>query len=223
LGMSQHHSFGVYGYGHGHSYQPMDQPSMFSNDNTNNNNEIWAFSANGGMYDYGSRSTSGSAFDHPTPAPMSGSLAGSPIELPEAEEGFASPGTRKVDDSVSVTQDVDDDELPIDEALSDRPSCGQPEGSEDENRTITAPGTPCAWSISLANYTDHQLLSDFPNPKILIRDQGFSIPRAPFSHWFSNLLCGGSPSLKSMFSFNTFLQVAKSVLRIFAGMSVCDG
>jgi len=139
LGMSSHHPFGAYGYGHGHSYQPMDQSSMFSS-----NNEIWAFSANGGIYDHGSRSGSGSAFDHPTPAPMPGSLAASPAQQPQIYEGFASPGVRKVDDDVMVTHGVEDHELPIDDALSDRPSCGQPEGSEDEDRTITAPGTPYA-------------------------------------------------------------------------------
>lgn len=140
LGMSQHHPFGAYGYGHGHSLQSMDQPSMFSN-----NNEIWAFSANGGLYDHGSRSASGSAFDHPTPAPLSEPLVLSPVRLHGAEGNSPSPGVHKVDDeAMANSHQSEDHELPIDDAFSDRPSCGQPEESEDENKTITAPGTPYA-------------------------------------------------------------------------------
>jgi hypothetical protein len=140
--MSQQHPFGAYGYEHSHAYQAMDHPSMFST-----NNEIWGFSANGGIYDHGSRSGSGSVFDHPTPAPMPESLAASPDQVleaqAEAEEGLASPGVQKVDGN-GIVHASEDHEPGIDDSLSDKPSCGQPEGSDDENRTITAPGTPYA-------------------------------------------------------------------------------
>lgn len=109
------------------------------------NNEIWAFSANGGLYDHGSRSASGSAFDHPTPAPLSEPLVLSPVRLHGAEGNSPSPGVHKVDDeAMANSHQSEDHELPIDDAFSDRPSCGQPEESEDENKTITAPGTPYA-------------------------------------------------------------------------------
>jgi hypothetical protein len=137
LGMSQHNPFGAYGYGNGNSYQTMDQPSMFTS-----NNEIWDFGANGGIYNHGSRS--GSAFDHPTPAPMMGSLEASPAQFHQAGENSASPVVRKVDGEIILTHGVGDHELCIDDALSERPSCGQPEGSEDENKTVTAPSTPYA-------------------------------------------------------------------------------
>lgn len=139
LGLSQHHPFGAYGYGHGHALQSMDQPSMFSN-----NPEIWGFGANGGLYDHGSRSVSGSAFDQPTPAPLSEPLNLSPVRLHDTEEAPPSPAVRKVDNELMASHHTEDHEIPIDDALSDRPSCGQPEESEDENRTITAPGTPYA-------------------------------------------------------------------------------
>lgn len=117
----------------------MDQPSMFSL-----NNEMWPFGPNGGMYDHGSRSGSGGAFDHPTPALVTASLATSPTLITELHKGSVSPGVRKVDDDGMLDHDLQDHELPIDDALSDRPSCGQPEESEDDGRTITAPSTPFA-------------------------------------------------------------------------------
>lgn len=139
LGMTQHHPFGAYGYGHGHSLQSMDQPSMFSN-----NPEMWGFNASGGLYDHGSRSVSGSAFDQPTPAPLSEPLVLSPVRLHHAEEASPFQAVYKVEDEVIAGHHTEDHELPIDDACSDIPSCGQREESEDENRTITAPGTPYA-------------------------------------------------------------------------------
>lgn len=139
LGLPQQHPFGAYGYGHGHSYHPMDQPSMFSN-----NNEIWAFGPNVGFYDHGNRSGSSSGFDQHTPAPLSEPPVASPVHLLDPDEGPASLVIQKVDDEVMVRHHSDGHELPIDDGLSDRPSCGQQEESDDENRTITAPGTPFA-------------------------------------------------------------------------------
>ncbi|QDS72783.1 hypothetical protein FKW77_005433 [Venturia effusa] len=139
LGMPPHHPFGAYGYGHGHSLQSMDQPSMFSS-----NNEMWAFGANGGLFEHGNHGASGSAFDQPTPAPLSEPLDLSPIGLHNAEDNPPSPAINKVDDEVMASRHSEDHALPKDDALSDRPSCGQPEESEDEGRTITAPGTPFA-------------------------------------------------------------------------------
>ncbi|TLD39036.1 hypothetical protein E2P81_ATG00023 [Venturia nashicola] len=139
LGMSQHHPFGAYGYGHGHPLQSMDQPSMFSN-----SPEIWGFGTNGGLYEHGSRSAGGSVFDQPTPAPLSEPLNLSPVRLHDIEEAPPSNFRSTGDDEVMASHHSEDNELPIDDSLSDRPSCGQLEESEDENRTITAPGTPYA-------------------------------------------------------------------------------
>jgi hypothetical protein len=137
LSLQQHlNGYNTYGHGHGHAYQPMDQPSMFPN------NGIWAFGANNGMYDHGTRSACGSAFDNPTPGPMPVLLAASPTEIPDADDRPGSPGVQKMHDQILISHEDKKDTLPAYDALSDKYSCGQPEGSEDEGKTITAPGTP---------------------------------------------------------------------------------